>query len=423
MKRSWIESANDPEGHFPLDNLPYGVFSRGEGLPGCGAAIGALVVDLEALEEAGLLPVDGGEDGLGIFGEPFLNEFMEQGPQVWSAVRARLTELLAEGGAPDLREDAELRARALVPMDEARMHLPFHVTEYTDFFSGRQHAFNAGSMFRDPEHALPANWLHLPIAYNGRASTVVVSGTDVIRPMGQLKPHGADAPVWGASRRLDFELEMGAVVGLPSAMGERLSVAEAERSIFGYVLLNDWSARDIQAWEYQPLGPFQAKAFATTISPWVVTAEALAPHRAPAPEREEPLMEHLADDGDGLLDVHLAVTLTPEGAAPTTIVRTNADQLYYSAAQQLAHHSSSGCAMRCGDLLGSGTISGPERHEWGSLLELSWGGKTPVALEGGGERVFLEDGDAVVMTGWAQGEGHRIGFGACAGRILPAKET
>jgi len=421
MTPSWIESANDPEGHFPLDNLPYGVFSRGEDLPRCCVALGDVVVDLEVLEDAGLLPVEA-DEGLGVFGEPFLNEFMEMGPEVWSAVRARLTDLLGEGGDGTLREDAALRDRALVPMEEARMHLPFHVVEYTDFFSGRQHAFNAGSMFRDPENALPANWLHLPIAYNGRASTVVVSGTDVIRPMGQLKPHGADAPFWGACRRLDFELEMGAVVGLPSAMGERLSVAEAERAIFGYVLLNDWSARDIQAWEYQPLGPFQAKAFATTISPWVVTAEALAAHRKPVPAREKPLLENLADDGAGLLDVRLEVTLAPEGGSPSTIVATNADKLYYTAAQQLAHHSSSGCAMRCGDLLGSGTISGPERHEWGSMLELSWGGKTPVTLDGGVERSFLEDGDEVVMTGWAQGDGHRIGFGECRGKILPAVE-
>ncbi|MEO0681592.1 MAG: fumarylacetoacetate hydrolase family protein, partial [Pseudomonadota bacterium] len=239
MKRSWIESANDPEGHFPLDNLPYGVFSRGEDLPRCGVALGDQVIDLEVLEEAGLLPVEGGDEALGVFGEPFLNEFMEMGPEVWSAVRARLTELLVGGGDDALRANGALREAALIPMAKARMHLPFHVVEYTDFFSGRQHAFNAGSMFRDPENALPANWLHLPIAYNGRASTVVASGHDVIRPMGQLKPHGADAPYWGACRRLDFELEMGAVVGLPSAMGERLSVAEAERAIFGYVLLND----------------------------------------------------------------------------------------------------------------------------------------------------------------------------------------
>lgn len=406
---SWVESANAAESDFPLDNLPYGVFSRGGGKPRCGVAIGDMVLDLAALE------------AVGGFDAPCWNGFMARGPETWAALRAWLTALLAEDGDGVLRQDAELRDRALVPLDEVRLHLPIRVAEYTDFYAGRHHAFNVGSMFRGPENALPPNWLHLPIGYNGRASTVVVSGTDIHRPWGQLKPAAADVPYLGPSRRLDLEFEMGAIVGTGTAMGQRISVAEADAMIFGYVLLNDWSARDIQAWEYQPLGPFQAKAFGTSISPWIVTGAALEPFRCSTPPRERELLPYLREPGPMLYDIALEVLLQPAGAdRPTCVSRTNYDQMYYSAAQQLCHHAVSGCRMNTGDLLGSGTISGSRKDQRGSLLELSWGGKEPITLDTGEVRSFLEDGDTVTLTGFAQGDGYRVGFGACTGTILPA---
>jgi fumarylacetoacetase len=409
LKRSWLESANDPEGGFPLNNLPFGVFSdAGGGSPRCCVAIGDRVLDLGALEAAGLLPASG-------FSEPALNGFMARGPEAWAGIRARLTDLLAEGAG-----EAERVRPALHAAEGVRLHLPFRVAEYTDFYAGRQHAFNVGTMFRGPENALPPNWLHIPIGYNGRASTVVASGTDIRRPLGQTKAPDADAPSFGPSQRLDIELEMGAVVGLPSEMGMPVSVAEADAMIFGFVLLNDWSARDIQAWEYQPLGPFQAKAFATSISPLVVTKAALEPFRRPTPQREKPLLPYLEEPGPMGYDIDLSVEMQAPGGAPATIARTNARELYYSFAQQLAHHTSSGCKMNTGDLLGSGTISGADKGSFGSLLELTWGGKEPLTLDGGASRTFIEDGDTLTLRGHAQGDGYRIGFGSCVGTILPA---
>ena len=418
--KSWLDRANEPGCDFPIQNLPYGAFGRGAEAPRCGAAIGDAVLDLAVLEAEGALDAGGSAP---VFGAPRLNDFMALGPRAWAAVRARLTELLAAGGDPRLERDATLRGRALVPQRDVRLALPFAVAEYTDFYACRQHAFNVGSMFRGPENALPPNWLHIPIGYNGRASTVVVSGTAVRRPLGQTKPPGADLPRFGPSRRLDIELELGAVVGTANPMGRPVSVAEADGMIFGYVLLNDWSARDIQAWEYQPLGPFQAKAFATSISPWVVTKAALEPFRVATPDRERPLLPYLHEPGPMLYDIALEVDMRPEGAdAATTIARTNYRHMYYSSAQQLAHHAVGGCRMNVGDLLGSGTVSGPGRGQYGSLLELTWGGKEPITLDSGETRSFVEDGDTMTLRGWAQGDGHRIGFGACAGKVLPAPD-
>jgi fumarylacetoacetase len=416
--RSWLAAANAAGCHFPLQNLPYGVFSRGAEKPRCGVAIGDWVADLATLERAGLLDAGAGAP---VFGEPALNAFMARGPGAWADIRARLTALLAQGGDPALSGDPDLQARVLVPLVEARLHLPFAVAGYTDFYAGRHHATNVGTMFRGADNALPPNWLSIPIGYNGRASTVVVSGTAIRRPLGQTKPPGAELPVFGPSRRLDIELELAAVVGTPSRLGEPISVAEADGMIFGYVILNDWSARDIQAWEYQPLGPFQAKVFASTISPWVVTKAALEPFRVPTPPRERPLLPYLAEPGPMLYDIHLEVALQPEGAArPSTISRTNYREMYYSAPQQLAHHAVGGCRMQTGDLLGSGTISGPTPDSRGSLLELSWGGAEPLTLATGETRTFIEDGDTLTLTGWAEGRGYRIGFGECTGKILPA---
>jgi len=409
--QSWITSANDPESPFPLNNLPCGVFSRPQEEPRCGVAIGDMILDVTALEASGLLRL-GSEPLLDV---PFWNEVMEAGPQVWARLRLLLLGFLG-AGAPD----AATTERYLVPRADVALHLPFLVAEYTDFYAGRHHATNVGTMFRGAENALPPNWLHMPLGYNGRASTVVVSGTPVHRPNGQRKPSGAAVPVFGPSRRLDFELEIGAVVGRGNGMGQPVSVAEADAMIFGYVLLNDWSARDLQAWEAQPLGPFQAKAFATTISPWIVMSAALDPFRTASPAREVPLLPYLQEPGPMAYDIDLAVRMAPAGGAGTVITQTNARELYYSAAQLLAHHTSSGCAMTVGDLLGSGTISGPEKHQRGSLLELTWGGEEPLTLEGGVPRSFVEDGDTLTLSGHAQGHGFRIGFGDCSGTILPA---
>ena len=406
---SWVTSANTADAPFPLNNLPYGVFSTANSDPRCGVAIGDMILDVAAAEEAGLIALTDAP----LFDVPFWNEVMEEGPKLWAALRTRLTELLAEG-SPDKAELSDM----LVAQSDADMHLPFLVSEFTDFYASKNHATNVGTMFRGAENALPPNWLHIPIGYNGRASSVVVSGTDIRRPWGQLKGPNDDAPRWAPSARFDLELEMGAIVGTFS--DAPVTVAEADEMIFGYVLLNDWSARDIQAWEYQPLGPFQAKATATSISPWIVTKAALEPFRTNTPTREKELLPHLKDCGPMLYDIDLSVTLAPEGKEASTIATTNYKEMYYSSAQQLAHHTTSGCPMNPGDLLGSGTISGPETHQRGALLELSWGGKEPITLDTGEERSFLEDGDTLTLHGAAHGDGYTIGFGTCSGTLLPA---
>jgi len=407
--RSWVETANDPACPFPLNNLPCGVFSTPGTAPRCGVAIGDQVLDVAAMEKAGLLHL--GPKPL--LGSGAWNPLMAAGSETWDRLRNALMGHLREGAGTQDQVKAYL-----LPLASVSLHMPFVVSEYTDFYAGRNHAFNVGTMFRGPENALPPNWLHMPIGYNGRASSVVVSGTPVRRPWGQLKSPEHEAPAFLPSRRFDLELELGAVVGQPSS--GPVTVTEADDMIFGYVLLNDWSARDIQAWEYVPLGPFQAKATATTISPWIVTRAALDGFRTATPEREKPLLPYLEEPRPMLYDIDLSVELAPAGARATEIARTNYREMYYSAAQQLAHHTTSGCPMRVGDLLGSGTISGPTRDSRGSLLELSWGGKEPVTLAGGVTRTFLEDGDTLVLKGACHGEGYTIGFGECAGTILPA---
>ena len=407
----------DPSSDFPIQNLPYGVFSTGDGLSRrVGVAIGDYVLDLWELEQDGRLDVG----DLGVFAEASLNRFMSLGPKIWSKTRARISELLRHD-YPELRDNEELRRLALVPMEKVKLHLPITVAGYTDFYSSKEHATNVGVMFRGKDNALQPNWLHMPIGYNGRASTVVVSGTPVRRPRGQLKPPGAEAPSFAACKRLDFELEMGVVVGQPSAMGEMLTEAQAEAMIFGFTLLNDWSARDIQQWEYVPLGPFQAKAFATSISPWIVTREALEPFRVHGPVQEPTPLPYLRQAQANNYDLHLDVAMRTAGTnAPTSICSTNFKYMYWSSVHQLVHHASSGCAMNIGDLLGSGTISGPEKHQRGSLLEISWNGTEPLELPGGIKRTFLEDGDSLSFHGWCQGDGYRVGFGEVEGTILPA---
>lgn len=405
---SWVDEANAAS-DFPLENLPCGVFSTAGSGARCGVAIGDCVLDVAALEAAGLLRLSDRP----LLARARWNPVMAAGAGVWARLRDQLTELLVAGA----RQRSKVEPH-LVPLSRTVLHMPFRVAEYTDFYAGRHHAYNVGSMYRGPDSALPANWLSIPIGYNGRASSVVVSGTDVRRPWGQVKGSGDLLPRFAPTSRFDFELEIGAVVGTPSS--GMISVAEADDMIFGYVLLNDWSARDIQTWEYQPLGPFQAKATATTISPWIVMKAALEPFRRSGIPRERPLLAYLNEPGPMNYDIVLEATLAPAGSPETVLCRTNARELYYSSAQQLAHHASGGCPMSTGDLLGSGTISGSDPQSRGSLLELSWNGTAPLEIAGGATRTFLEDEDVVTFRGHAQGDGYRIGFGTCMGRLLSA---
>lgn len=423
--RSFVASAQGSA--FPIQNLPYGAFSTdSDARVRLGVAIGDAILDLATLHEAGMLdlPELGGRRPLAA---STLNPLLALGPPAWHALRSRVARLLDEG-EPELRDDAALRARVLVPRAEARMHLPVDIGDYTDFYASREHATNVGTMFRGPENALMPNWLHLPVGYHGRASSVVVSGTPVRRPRGQTKAPDDAAPRFGPSRQLDFELEVGVFVGPGNALGTPIPVGEAEGHLFGMVLLNDWSARDVQAWEYVPLGPFLAKNFATTISPWVVPLAALEPFRVAGPAQEPAPLAYLAAPGPGAYDIRLEARLSTarmrsEGLPPVAITRTNARHLYWDFRQQLAHHTITGCPMRPGDLLGSGTISGPEREARGSLLELAWRGAEPLALPTGETRSFLEDGDELVLSGWCEGDGYRIGFGEAAGVVLPAGEA
>ncbi|MDB5664637.1 fumarylacetoacetase [Cypionkella sp.] len=410
LMKSWVESANTAATDFPLNNLPCGVFSVGDEPGRCGVAIGDFILDISALEAEGLLKLADQP----LFDGPFWNELMEAGPMVWAEFRKQVTAMLVEGASKRwVVEDH------LVPMADAVLHLPFIVAEYTDFYSGRHHASNVGTISQGVDDALPQNWLHMPIGYNGRASTVVISGTEVRRPWGQIKGSEFDTPVFAPSRRFDMELEIGAIVGQASTHGQPVTVAEADAMIFGFVLLNDWSARDIQGWEQQPLGPFQGKATATSLSAWIVMKAALEPFRVATPPREVALLPYLVEPGPMLYNIGLEVGLTPEGGAETVVSRTNYAEMYYSAAQLLAHHTSSGCAMNVGDLLGSGTISGAAQDSRGSLLELSWGGKKPFAIAGG-VRSFVEDNDTLTLRGAALGNGCRIGFGVCSGKVIAA---
>jgi fumarylacetoacetase len=411
----------DADSDFPIQNLPFGIFST-QAHPNkrVGVAIGDFVLDLAVIEAADLLRVQVNA----VFNQPTLNSFIALGKPVWQEARKKISELL-RADHPRLRDDAALRAKALIPMHEVEMHMPIQVSGYTDFYSSREHATNVGMMFRDPANALLPNWLHLPVGYNGRASSVVVSGTEIRRPMGQVKAPTAEAPSYAACAKLDFELEMAFIVGTESQLGQPIKIEYAHDFMFGMVLLNDWSARDIQQWEYVPLGPFNAKTFATSISPWVVTMDALEPFFVDGPKQEPEPLPYLQQSGAQGVDIALEVSLQPQAASQaTTISRTNFKTMYWSMAQQLAHHTVSGCNVNVGDVMGSGTVSGSTPDSYGSLLELSWNGQKPLQLEDGKTtRSFLEDGDEVTMRGWCQGKAYRVGFGEVKGRISPAKTS
>jgi fumarylacetoacetase len=418
--RSWVPVP--PESHFPIQNLPYGIFRRKGDVPRVGVAIGDHVLDLAAVEAAGLLDTPALR-GRAVFAQPGLNDFMALGRPAWREAREVVGRLLRHDEST-LRDNADLRASALVGMSNAELLLPAAIGDYTDFYSSREHATNVGVMMRGPDNALQPNWLYLPVAYHGRASSVVVSGTDVRRPKGQTKSDDAPAPTFGPSRSLDFELEMGFFIGPGNDLEQPIPVEQAPDHIFGMVLVNDWSARDIQRWEYVPLGPFLAKNFATTISPWVVTLDALEPFRAAGPKQDPTPLPYLRSPGNWAFDVHLEVLLQSKTMdRPHVLCRSNAKYLYWNVCQQLAHHTVNGCNLRTGDLLASGTISGPTPDSYGSLLELAWKGTKPIELHDGEKRVFLQDGDRVTLTGWCQGPGYRVGFGEAAGRVLPALGT
>lgn len=418
--KSFIEV--DEDSHFPIQNLPYGVAKlKTGGEPFTCTAIGDYVVDLDKLEAAGLF--DGKYlKGKNVFRESTLNPFMSQGREAWEEARSTLVDLLRTGES-GLRNNEQLREAAIISMDDVEMQLPVQVGDYTDFYSSEQHAFNVGSMFRDPENALKPNWKHLPVGYHGRASSIVVSGTDLHRPQGQILPPNSDTPVFGPSQLLDFELEMGFLTGPGNELGSPIPVDRARDHIFGLVLVNDWSARDIQKWEYVPLGPFLAKNWATSISPWIVTLDALEPFRTDGPEQDPDPLPYLRSEGKWNYDVQLEVYLQGDKMdEPHKICTSNYKYLYWNLCQQLSHQSVTGCNVRTGDLYASGTISGPSEEAYGSMLELSWKGERPLKFPNGETRSFLEDGDRVTMTGYAQGHHYRIGFGEVSGTILPPKD-
>lgn len=411
--RSFIDVADDS--HFPIQNLPFGVCRPKSGGPArCCSAIGDQVIDLAALERLNLLPKLGEES---VFDSDSLNRFAALGKQEWSKTRAALSNLL-DANQATLRDDSELQSQVFHQQSDVNMLLPMQIGDYTDFYSSKEHATNVGTMFRGADNALQPNWLHLPVGYHGRASSVVVSGQPIKVPSGQQMPPGADTPVFGPSKAMDFELEVGFFVGPGTEMGQTIGADTAEDHIFGMVLVNDWSARDIQRWEYVPLGPFLGKNFGTSVSPWVVTLEALEPFRCDGPEQSPQPLPYLGNNGQRMFDIQLEVALsTSQSNEFYKICDSNFRHLYWSMNQQLAHHTCNGCNVCPGDLLASGTISGPSAGSWGSMLEISWKGEQPLTLPNGEVRKMLQAGDTVAMTGFAQGDGYRIGFGEVTGEL------
>ena len=407
---TWVHVPQNSD--FTIYNLPFGIFSADGKSPRVGMAIGEQIVDLSVLAKADLLAVEPR-----YFLQSTINDFIALGKPITNRVRLEVQRLLME-------EDSPLKNRpdAFVPQEKATMHLPVQIGDYTDFYSSLEHATNVGKMFRDPENALLPNWKHLPVGYHGRASSIVVSGTDIHRPKGQVLPRGVETPVFKPSGRLDFELEMAFIVGKETELGESIPVGNASDYIFGMVLFNDWSARDIQKWEYVPLGPFLGKSFASSISPWIVTLEALEPFKVSGPEQDPEVLPYLKIEGAHNYDIDLEVTLTPEHSETQTICRSNFKYMYWNMAQQLAHHTVNGCNVKVGDMMASGTISGKDETAYGSLLELSWGGTKTIQLTNGHTRTFLEDNDTITMKGFAEKDSIRVGFGDVSGKILPAKK-
>ena len=416
-RKSWI---NVPEhSDFPIQNIPFGVFITKEDVITIGTRIGDCAIDMGALQQLGYF--EGIELTDDIFMQDTLNDFISDGKKTWRLVRNRLAEIFdAENST--LRDRKDHRDVVIFDIRDIEMLLPVHIGDYTDFYSSKEHATNVGKMFRDPENALLPNWLHLPVGYHGRSSTIVPSGVPVHRPMGQTLPNDASQPVFGPSKLVDFELEMAFITTDANVMGEAVPVDEAEDYIFGMVLFNDWSARDIQKWEYVPLGPFLAKNFASSISPWIVTMDALEPFRVESPKQDPKPLPYLYQEGKHSFDIHLEVSIQPEAAEETVISKSNFKYMYWTMAQQLAHHTVNGCRVNSGDMMGSGTISGPTEDSFGSMLELTWGGKNPIQLKDGSERKFINDMDTVIMRGYCKNNDIRIGFGEVSSKLLPVIE-
>ena len=411
-RKSWLEVSKNSD--FPIQNIPFGVFKTKNLSPRLGTIIGNTVIDLYFLAKNGCL----GEVDVEVFYKNSINDFISLGKSKTLAIRDKISELF---DSENTFLSAYNQNEYLFDEKEVQMLLPVKIGDYTDFYSSREHATNVGMMFRDPQNALLPNWLHLPVGYHGRSSSIVISGTDIYRPKGQMRPNQEEPPVFGPSKQLDFELEVAFVVGKNTNMGDSISTEKAEDYIFGLALFNDWSARDIQSWEYVPLGPFLGKNFASTLSPWIVTLEALEVLKVPGPVQEPKVLPYLEYHGNKSYDIQLEVSIKPENTTEKLVCHSNFKYMYWTMVQQLAHHSVNGCNMNIGDLCASGTISGPTPDSYGSMLEISWRGTKPVSMPDGSERKFINDNDTVIIRGWGEKNGIRIGFGACEGKILAAK--
>jgi len=414
-RKTWLPTDKDTD--FPIQNIPFGVFLTRDDIITVGTRIGNFAIDLGALHQLGYFKgIELTED---IFLQDTLNDFISDGQKTWRLVRNRIADIFDEKNTA-LKDNTSHYDRVIFTMDEVEMQLPVQVGDYTDFYSSKEHATNVGSMFRDAENALMPNWLHIPVGYHGRSSSIIPSGINVRRPNGQTLPEGAENPVFGPSKLIDFELEMAFITTDANDLGEPIPVNEAEEYIFGLVLFNDWSARDIQKWEYVPLGPFLAKNFASTISPWIVTLDALQPFKVESPKPIKELLPYLKSSGKKSYDIHLEVYITPKKGTPTKVSSSNFKYMYWNMSQQLAHHTINGCPVKSGDMMGSGTISGPTPDSYGSMLELSWKGEKPIHLNDGTKRKFINDNDTVTFRGYCQNKHVRIGFGECSTKILPA---
>jgi fumarylacetoacetase len=412
-RKSWLEVPVDTD--FPIQNIPFGVFLTKENVVTVGTRIGDFAIDLGALQQLNYF--EGIELTDDMFLQDTLNDFISDGKKTWRLVRNRIADIFDEKN-PKLRDNKKDKDIVIFKMKDVEMQLPVLIGDYTDFYSSKEHATNVGKMFRDSENPLLPNWLHIPLGYHGRSSTIIPSGIPVNRPMGQILPNGEPTPVFGPSRMIDFELEIGFITTDTNVMGENIPINEAEDYIFGMVLMNDWSARDIQKWESVPLGPFLSKNFATSISPWIITMDALEPFRAKGPKQDPAPFPYLQQKGKHNFDINLDVSIQTENDNVTVVTRSNFKYIYWSMCQQLTHHTSNGCRVNSGDMMGSGTISGPTPDSYGSMLELTWGGKNPIKLNDGTERKFINDGDTVIMKGFCKNNGVRIGFGEVCSKLL-----
>lgn len=416
-RKSWLTVEKDSD--FPIQNIPFGVFLTKDDITTIGTRIGNYAIDLAALQQLGYF------EGIplidDIFMQDSLNDFIADGRTTWRLVRNRIAEIF-DMKNQKLKDNEAHKEIVIFDINEIEMLLPVVIGDYTDFYSSKDHATNVGTMFRDPENALLPNWVHIPVGYHGRSSSIVVSGTKIRRPNGQTMPQGATQPVFGPCKLLDFEVEMGFITTDVNSLGKAMPIEEARNHIFGMVLLNDWSARDIQKWEYVPLGPFLAKNFASTISAWIVTLDALEPFKVAGPKQDPQPLPYLEEEGLTSYDITLHTSIKPKKQEETLVSTTNFKNLYWSISQQLAHQTVNGCNVRTGDLYGSGTISGKDKNSYGSMLELTWKGTQPIKMSDGTDRKFINDGDTVIMRGYCENEEVRIGFGECVGKVKKARK-